>query len=165
MERDLIRKYFLEANPREDRQDCPDEATLQAIAENRFPLNHPARLHLPSCSPCFAELNGDTLSKDHPFSEIVKGHALHDSGQRFKVLSLFQLHAAIDGLLARGLSCTRAADDLRRSTLARLPDRSGQRTPRIRRGWKLAACAPAEKVGMKEPISGALSIGTSRLSE
>jgi hypothetical protein len=55
MEKDLIRKYFLEANPREDRRDCPDEATLKAIAENHLALDDPARLHLASCSPCFAE--------------------------------------------------------------------------------------------------------------
>jgi len=50
-----IRQFFLEANPNPVRQGCPDEETLKDIAENKLPLKHPARLHLASCSPCFAE--------------------------------------------------------------------------------------------------------------
>jgi hypothetical protein len=50
-----IRQFFLEANPNPERQGCPDEKTLKGIAENRLPADHPARLHLASCSPCFAE--------------------------------------------------------------------------------------------------------------
>jgi hypothetical protein len=50
-----IRKFFLEANPNPRREGCPDEKTLKDIAENRLPPDHPARLHLASCSPCFAE--------------------------------------------------------------------------------------------------------------
>jgi hypothetical protein len=50
-----IRQFFLEANPNPERQGCPDEKTLREMAENRLPADHPARLHLASCSPCFAE--------------------------------------------------------------------------------------------------------------
>jgi hypothetical protein len=50
-----IRQFFLEANPNPERQGCPDEKTLKDIAENRLRADHPARLHLASCSPCFAE--------------------------------------------------------------------------------------------------------------
>jgi hypothetical protein len=50
-----IRQFFLEANPNPERQGCPDEKTLKDIAQNKLPLKHPARLHLASCSPCFAE--------------------------------------------------------------------------------------------------------------
>ena len=50
-----IRQFFLEAHPNPERQGCPDEKTLKDIAENKLPLKHPARLHLASCSPCFAE--------------------------------------------------------------------------------------------------------------
>ena len=50
-----IRQFFLQANPNPERHGCPDEKTLKDIAENRLPANHPARLHLASCSPCFAE--------------------------------------------------------------------------------------------------------------
>ncbi len=49
------RQFFLEANPNPERQGCPDEKTLKDIAENRLPADHPARLHLASCSPCFTE--------------------------------------------------------------------------------------------------------------
>jgi hypothetical protein len=50
-----IRQFFLQANPNPERYGCPDEKTLKDLAENRLPANHPARLHLASCSPCFAE--------------------------------------------------------------------------------------------------------------
>ena len=50
-----IRQFILEANPNPERRGCPDEKTLKDIAENRLPANHPARLHLASCSQCFAE--------------------------------------------------------------------------------------------------------------
>jgi hypothetical protein len=50
-----IRQFFLEANPNPQRRGCPGEKTLKDIAENKLPLKHPARLHLASCSPCFAE--------------------------------------------------------------------------------------------------------------
>ncbi len=49
------RQFFLEANPNPERQGCPDEKTLRDIAENSLPADHPARLHLATCSPCFAE--------------------------------------------------------------------------------------------------------------
>lgn len=55
MERDLIRKFFLRANPNPNREGCPGSAVLKAIAENTLAPNHPARLHLADCSPCFAE--------------------------------------------------------------------------------------------------------------
>lgn len=55
---DLIKDYFLEANPNPARNGCPDEKTLQGLAEDKFPASHPARLHLASCSECFAEYRG-----------------------------------------------------------------------------------------------------------
>jgi len=56
-----IRQFFLEANPNPERQGCPDEKTLKEMAENRLPADHPARLHLASCSPCFAEFRSFKL--------------------------------------------------------------------------------------------------------
>jgi hypothetical protein len=53
-----MKDFFLEANPNPDRIDCPDGGTLQALAEGRLPTSHPARLHLASCSDCFAEFRG-----------------------------------------------------------------------------------------------------------
>jgi hypothetical protein len=55
---DIIKDYFLETNPNPERKGCPDEATLQGLAEDRLPVSHPARLHLASCSECFAEYRG-----------------------------------------------------------------------------------------------------------
>jgi len=55
VEPDFIRKFFLKANPNPDRVGCPDRDTLKAIAENTVPPDHPNRLHLASCSPCFEE--------------------------------------------------------------------------------------------------------------
>ena len=55
---DLIRDYFLDAHPNPERIGCPDEKTLKDLAEDRLPLEHPARLHLASCSECVAEYLG-----------------------------------------------------------------------------------------------------------
>lgn len=52
---DVIEKFFLKANPNPERAGCPGRDTLKAIAENTLSVEHPARLHLASCSPCFGE--------------------------------------------------------------------------------------------------------------
>jgi hypothetical protein len=53
-----MKDFFLEASPNPERIGCPEERTLRALAENRLPASHPARLHLASCSECFAEFRG-----------------------------------------------------------------------------------------------------------
>jgi hypothetical protein len=53
-----MKDFFLEANPNPDRIGCPEERTLRALAEDRLPASDPARLHLASCSECFAEFRG-----------------------------------------------------------------------------------------------------------
>lgn len=58
---DLIKDYFLEANPNPERVGCPDEATIQALAEDRLPVRHPGRLHMAVCSECFCEYRGIRL--------------------------------------------------------------------------------------------------------
>ncbi len=55
---DFIKDYFLEASPNPERVGCPDEATIKALAEDRLPVRHPARLHMAACSECFAEYRG-----------------------------------------------------------------------------------------------------------
>ena len=60
---DIIDKFFLRANPNPEREGCPGRDTLKAIAENTLPVEHPARLHLASCSPCFGEFQ--QLKKVH----------------------------------------------------------------------------------------------------
>lgn len=67
-----IRQFFLEANPNPKREGCPDEKTLREIAENRLPADHPARLHLASCSPCFAEFRSFKAEADTARSSRLK---------------------------------------------------------------------------------------------
>lgn len=55
---DLLKEFFLEAFPNPEREGCPDEETLVALAENRLPPAHPARFHIGSCSECYAEYRG-----------------------------------------------------------------------------------------------------------
>ena len=55
---DFLKDYFLEANPNPKRAGCPPEEKLKAMAENRLSADDPARLHLASCSECFAEYRG-----------------------------------------------------------------------------------------------------------
>jgi hypothetical protein len=55
---DLIKDYFLGANPNPERIGCPDESTIRALAEDRLPASHPVRLHMAECSECFAEYRG-----------------------------------------------------------------------------------------------------------
>ena len=52
---DLGRDFLLKGFPNPEREGCPDENTLRAFAEGRLPEDHPARLHLGSCSECYAE--------------------------------------------------------------------------------------------------------------
>src|ERR1700744_6590478 len=53
-----MKDFFLETNPNPERIGCPEERTLRALAADRLPKSHPARLHLASCSECFAEFRG-----------------------------------------------------------------------------------------------------------
>jgi hypothetical protein len=52
---DLMNDFFLEAFPNPQRKGCPGEATIKALAEDRLPRDDQARLHLASCSECYAE--------------------------------------------------------------------------------------------------------------
>lgn len=55
MNDDLLKDFLLEAFPNPGRKGCPDEITLKALAQDRLPANHAARLHVGSCSECYAE--------------------------------------------------------------------------------------------------------------
>jgi hypothetical protein len=61
---DIIRRFFLSANPNPNREGCPGNAVLQAIAENTLAPNDPARLHLAHCSPCFSEFRELKLRRE-----------------------------------------------------------------------------------------------------
>jgi hypothetical protein len=52
---DLMKDFLLEAFPNPERKGCPDDKTIEALAEDKLPPNHPARLHVGSCSECYAE--------------------------------------------------------------------------------------------------------------
>lgn len=69
---DLIRDYLLDAHPNPERIGCPDEKTLKDLAEDRLPLEEPARLHLASCSECVAEYLGYRNEWKQAESERVK---------------------------------------------------------------------------------------------
>ncbi len=58
---DLIRQFFLGAFLNPQRVDCPGEEVTMALAEERLPPDHPACLHVASCSECFAEFTGSIL--------------------------------------------------------------------------------------------------------
>ena len=58
---DIIKEFFLEEFPNPERIGCPPGQKLKAAAENRLPLNDPARLHMGRCSECFAEYRGYKL--------------------------------------------------------------------------------------------------------
>ena len=72
---ELIRKFFSTSFPNPDRDGCPDQTVLWNIAMNTLPNNHPARLHLASCSPCFSEVQE---LKNHLETELARRrkHAL-----------------------------------------------------------------------------------------
>jgi hypothetical protein len=50
-----MKDFLLETFPNPERKGCPDDKTLVALAEDRLPAEHPARLHVGSCSECYAE--------------------------------------------------------------------------------------------------------------
>ena len=52
---DLMRDFLLKTFPNPERKGCPDDKTLEALAEDRLPADHPVRLHVGSCSECYAE--------------------------------------------------------------------------------------------------------------
>nr|AOS95247.1 hypothetical protein [uncultured bacterium] len=52
---DLMKDFLLEAFPNPERKGCPDDKTIKALAEDKLPPGHPARLHVGSCSECYAE--------------------------------------------------------------------------------------------------------------
>lgn len=73
MEPDIIRKFFLKANPNPGREGCPDRDVLKGIANNTLPPDHPARFHLASCSPCFAEFRELKQAKQGPGAVSRRG--------------------------------------------------------------------------------------------
>jgi hypothetical protein len=54
-ESDPFEQAFLHGYPNPDRIGCPGNEVLRALARKESAINHPARLHLGACSPCFRE--------------------------------------------------------------------------------------------------------------
>jgi hypothetical protein len=52
---DLMKDFLLETFPNPERKGCPDDKTIKALAEDKLPPDHSARLHVGSCSECYAE--------------------------------------------------------------------------------------------------------------
>jgi hypothetical protein len=52
---DLMKDFLLETFPNPERKGCPDDKTIEAMAEDKLSEGHPARLHVGSCSECYAE--------------------------------------------------------------------------------------------------------------
>ena len=50
-----MKDFLLETFPNPERKGCPDDKTIQALAEDRLPADDSARLHVGSCSECYAE--------------------------------------------------------------------------------------------------------------
>jgi hypothetical protein len=50
-----MKDFLLQASPNPERKGCPEEDTIQALAEDRLPADHPALAHVGSCSECYAE--------------------------------------------------------------------------------------------------------------
>ena len=55
MNPDLMKDFLLETFPNPERKGCPDDKTLQALAEDKPSADDAARLHVGSCSECYAE--------------------------------------------------------------------------------------------------------------
>jgi len=55
LNQDLMKDFLLETFPNPERKGCPDDKTIQALAEDRLPADDSVRLHVGSCSECYAE--------------------------------------------------------------------------------------------------------------
>ena len=77
----------MEAFPNPERKGCPGENTIKALAEDRLPADDPARVHLGSCSECYAEyrhyrLDWEQLKSHQSVSSAAKLPAPLDLGRR-----------------------------------------------------------------------------------
>jgi hypothetical protein len=104
---DLIRHFFLEAFPNPQRIDCPGEEVIMALAAERLPPDHPACLHVASCSECFAEFTGCIL-------ELQKSEDLNSTDPK---------DSAYRGPDWNEIASTVSEDDVASAALQRLRER------------------------------------------
>ena len=76
---DLIREFLLEGFPNPERDGCPAEETIMALAADRLSIDDPACLHVGSCSECFAEYCGFCLELAGKVIDAKDSSALKDS--------------------------------------------------------------------------------------
>ena len=50
-----MKDFLLQTFPNPERKGCPEDRTIEALAEDRLAPGDPAALHVGSCSECFAE--------------------------------------------------------------------------------------------------------------
>lgn len=84
-EDDLLKDFLLEAFPNPERKGCPDVQTIKALAEDRLPPGHPARLHIGSCSECYGEYRNYRLD----WKESRKDEGADEAGSHSSVAAPF----------------------------------------------------------------------------
>ena len=78
---ELLKDFLLEAFPNPERKGCPDVQTIKALAEDRLPPGHPARLHIGSCSECYGEYRNYRLD----WKESSKGVNTAEAGPQSSI--------------------------------------------------------------------------------
>ena len=95
MNPDLMKDFLLETFPNPDRKGCPEDKTLEALAEDRLPSDTSVRLHVGSCSECYAEYRHYRLDwEEARATEAAKGVATADPTDLQRVSSN-PLHQAL----------------------------------------------------------------------
>ena len=106
MNDELMKDFLLEAFPNPERKGCPDEITLKSLAEDRLPVDDPARVHIVSCSPCYAEYRHfrqdwieSGAASTSPLTIVPKAVASHTKpvGTRLAILALAASLVAVVG--------------------------------------------------------------------
>jgi hypothetical protein len=98
-EPDPFEEAFLHGYPNPDRIGCPGSDVLRALARRELPIDHPARLHLGECSPCFREFKqfqrGYEREKSRPLWSSIAAGILASKVPIFTLISAAIAFAAI----------------------------------------------------------------------
>ncbi len=96
-----MKDFLLETFPNPERKGCPDEKSIQAIAEDRAPLTEEVGLHISSCSECYAEYRNFRAD----WEEVRKGTSA-SSGPVAISRTAMAPHRARPRLLALGIAAS-----------------------------------------------------------
>jgi hypothetical protein len=88
-----MKDFLRESFPNPERKGCPEEDTLQALAEDSISPNDPALLHVGSCSECYAEYLH--LRQDFEESQPTRGLNPSSSTSSKDVLRMTDFPAGI----------------------------------------------------------------------